>query len=145
MSSDKEKFIQIIIKKLGIDKENNPDEIKFNNMDTDREYQIKLAKKLWNDKISIEDKFWYPEDYYYIEDFMLEKEGFKKIGEINFNNSKEDNFFQKEGDYFKDFKFYLNEIDNKLLLSVYYKIYKDKYSSFSNNFIGIFDLRDVIG
>lgn len=140
MILDKEKLTNLIVKYLGIDKENNPDEIKLNNLDTDREYQVKLAKDLWNDKISIEDKFWYPEDYSYIEDILIEKQGFKKIGTIKYGNS--DKTFLTFSEWRKEFKIYYNKLDNKILVCIVYENCKDKEWNLTDlkYFIGIFDL-----
>lgn len=143
MSIDKEKFFQSMIKYLGIDKENNSDEIKLNDLDTDREYQVKLAKELWNDKISIEDKFWYPEDYYYIEDFIIEERGFKKIGFIKFGNIEKDKFLYKDnayGDWKKEFKIYFNESNNRILVFVNYIRFNDAIWNLPDleHFIGIY-------
>ena len=137
----KRKFIKPIIEYLGIDKENNPDKIKLNDLDTDREYQIKLAKELWNEKLTKEDKFWYPEDYYYIEDFMLQEKGFGLMETISYGNS--DNTFLKFNEWRKKFRIYFNPLDRELLVFVDYERCMNKESciSESKHFIGIYSYK----
>lgn len=134
----KELLIQIE-DKLGINKENNSDEVKLSGLDTDREYQVRLAKELWNDKITIENKFWNPEDYYYLEDFMIEEKGFEKIGIIKYGNS--DKTFLKFNEWKKEFKIYYNRLESKILVFVSYEICKDRDWNLtdSKHFIGIFN------
>ena len=143
MIKDNEKFIQLIINQLGIDKEDNPDRIRLNDLDTDREYQVRLARRLWNDRILTDDKFWYPEDYYYLEDFMIEDEGFQKIGFIEFGNKGKDLSCYKDwdyGDWKKEFKIYFNELDNRILVFVNYIRFNDTIWNLpdSRHFIGIY-------
>ena len=140
MITEKRELIQSIILKLGIDKEDNPEKILFNNKDTDREYQIKLAKDTWGEDISIDDKYWYPEDSYYMSDTTFK--GFKRLITIEYGNIEDmDKPFLKFGEWRKKFKIYYNYEDKKILVFVNYGICKDKEwnVSVTKRFIGIFD------
>lgn len=140
MVIEKDNIVQKIIEKFGIDKEDNQEKVKFNNKDTNRDYQVRLAKEIWNEDISINDKYWYPEDSYYMNDALFK--GFKKLKTIKYSNIKEyDKVFLKFGEWRKRIQIYYNEKDKKVLFFVNYEICNNKEwdSSIIENFIGIFD------
>lgn len=140
MIIEKNRLIQKILEKLGIGKENNPEEIQFNNEDTDREYQVKLAKEIWNEDISTNDKYWYPEDFYYMNDKTFK--GFERLKTIKYGNIEDmDKPFLKFGEWRKKFKIYYNYEDKKILVFVNYEVCKNKEWDVSiiKNFIGVFD------